>query len=67
VTAVVLGALVASARGLREGRGPTRPAWALLGLGVLLRLDVGVVYASFLALASPGRRARSAGAALLAA
>jgi hypothetical protein len=62
---------VASARGLREGRGPTRPAWALLGLGVLLRLDVGVVYASFLALAClQGRRAwRSAaeGAALLAA
>jgi hypothetical protein len=70
VTAVVLGALVVSARGLREGRGPSRAAWLLLGLGVLLRLDVGVVFASFLAMATlQGRRAwRSAaeGAALLA-
>jgi len=51
VAAVVLAALVASARTLREGRGPARAAWALLGLGVLLRLDVGIVFASFVAFA----------------
>jgi hypothetical protein len=70
VTAVVLGALVASARGLREGRGPSRAAWALLALGVLLRLDVGVVAAAFLFSALlQGRAARSSaafGAGLLA-
>ena len=45
VTAVVLGALVVSARSLRAHRGPSRTAWALLTLGVALRLDVAVVFA----------------------
>jgi hypothetical protein len=70
VTAVVLAALVASARSLRAGRGPSRAAWALLALGVLLRLDVAVVAGAFLGFAAlQGRAAwRSAaeGAALLA-
>jgi hypothetical protein len=58
VTAVLFGALALSARPLREGRGPSRAAWALLGLGLLIRLDAIVVYAAFLAGAAlQGRRA----------
>jgi hypothetical protein len=71
VAAVLLGALVVSARTLRQRRGPSRAAWALLALGVFLRLDVAVLFAAFLAFAAlQGRRAwRSAaeGSALLAA
>ena len=71
VVAVLLGALVVSARTLRERRGPSRAAWALLGLGVFLRLDVAVLFAAFIAFAAlQGRRAwRSSaeGSALLAA
>ena len=71
VAAVVFGSLLVSARTLRERRGPSRAAWALLSLGVFLRLDVAVVFASFIAFATlQGPRAwRSAaeGSALLAA
>jgi hypothetical protein len=71
VTAILLGALLVSARTLRERRGPSRASWALLGLGLFVRLDVAVVAAAFLAAAAlQGRRAwRSAaeGFALLAA
>ena len=71
VAAVLLGALVVSARTLRDRRGPSRAAWALLGLGILMRLDVAVPFAACIAFAAlQGRRAwRSAaeGSALLAA
>jgi len=71
VAAVVLGSLVVSARTLRQRRGPSRAAWALLSFGVLLRLDVGVVFASFIAMATlQGRgawRSAAEGSALLAA
>ena len=46
VTAIVLGALVLSASSLRARRGLSRAAWALLALGVVLRLDVAVVFAA---------------------
>jgi hypothetical protein len=71
VTAVVFGALVDSADSLRARRGPTRRAWALLALGVLLRLDVAVVFAVFIGFAllqgRGARRSAAEGTALLAA
>jgi arabinofuranosyltransferase len=70
VTACVLGALVLSAGELRARRGLARPAWALLALGVVLRLDVGVVYAACIGFALlQGRgawRSAAQGAALFA-
>ena len=58
VAAVLPGALVVSARTLRQRRGPSRAAWALLALGVFLRLDVAVLFAAFIAFAAlQGRRA----------
>jgi hypothetical protein len=71
IAAVVFAALVVSAQPLRAGQGLPLPAWGLLALGVLLRLDVAVVVAAALGfVVLEGRRAwRSAaqGAALLAA
>jgi hypothetical protein len=71
VTAILLGALLASARSLRERRGPSRAAWGLLGLGLFVRLDVAVPYAAFLGFAAlqgrGARRSAAEGFALLAA
>jgi len=71
VTACVLGALVLSADALRARRGLPFAAWALLALGVVLRLDVAVVFVTCLGFALlTGRgawRSAAQGAALLAA
>ena len=70
VTACLLGALVVSARDLRAKRGLPRSAWLLLALGVVLRLDVAVVFAVSIGFAfCQGRgawRSASEGAGLLA-
>ncbi len=63
VTACVFGALVLSASSLRARCGLSRAAWALLALGVVVRLDGGLVYAVCIGFALlQGRSAwRSAG------
>jgi hypothetical protein len=71
VTAVLLGALVLSARAVRERRGLERASWALLALGVVLRLDTAVPFGACIGFALvEGRAARRSaleGTALLAA